>query len=129
MTSTRDQRNQRDLTIATLLRAGATYAQVKERLGTSDRAISRVRRAHRIPLPPGRARRTPAQRKWLEAQAVAMLRAGASQRAIYAKLKVAPNALARLRNEHRIPVQSMRAREMFPQGEGGPLHGEPGAAQ
>lgn len=104
MTSPRDQRNQRDLKIATLLRAGATYAQVKESLKTSDRAISRVRRAHRIPLPPGRARRTPAQRKKLEAQAVAMLRAGASQRAIYAKLKVAPNTLTRLRKEHRIPV-------------------------
>ncbi|WP_328974163.1 hypothetical protein [Streptomyces canus] len=108
MTSPRDQRNQRDLKIASLLHAGATYAQVKESLKTSDRAISRVRRAHRIPLPPGRARRTAAQRKKLEAQALAMLRAGASQRAIYAKLKVAPNTLTLLRKEHRIPVHRER---------------------
>jgi DNA-binding CsgD family transcriptional regulator len=110
VTSTRDQRNQRDRTIAALLRAGATYAQIKALLRTSDRAISRVRHAHRIPLPPSRARRSPAQLKKLEAQAVNMLRAGATQRAIYAKLKVAPSTLARLRKEHRIPVRPRRSR-------------------
>lgn len=108
MNNLREERELRDKQIVELLRAGATHAQIKERLRTSDRAISRIVRDHDIPLPPGRIRRSRAELDEAEAKAVTMLWAGASQREVYAKLRVSSNTQARLRKEHSIPVRSAR---------------------
>jgi hypothetical protein len=45
-----------DDAIARMLRAGATYAQIRAELSVANRHIGRVRREQEIPVPPGRPR-------------------------------------------------------------------------
>lgn len=90
--------------IAELLRAGATQAQISEQLHVTTHTVRRTREILRIPLPPGRAKRTRAELDAIEDQAVTMLRAGASLARIYAELRLSRNRITELRRLHAIPV-------------------------
>lgn len=90
--------------VAAMLRAGHTYRQITRELGVSNHTIISIRRALDISLPPGRAKRTPAERAALEDQAVAMLHAGATTENIRRLLHTSPNHIADLRKQHQIPV-------------------------
>ncbi|MDX3830698.1 hypothetical protein PV730_45005 [Streptomyces scabiei] len=90
--------------VAAMLRAGATYAQIKSRLQVSDLLISRTRHDLDIPLPPERVKRSRAELVAVDAQAVTMLRAGATYDEIRSALRLDPNRISRLRKQHSIPV-------------------------
>jgi len=90
--------------VATMLRAGATHAQIKQQLHVSNNTIVHTRRTLRIPYPPGRAKRTRAELNALETEAIAMLRAGATYKQIRSKLGLGLNDISRLRKQHNIPV-------------------------
>ncbi|MDX2667416.1 hypothetical protein [Streptomyces stelliscabiei] len=90
--------------VAAMLRAGATYAEIRNRLHVSDTLIHRTRRALNIPLPPERTRRSKAVLADLDDQAVSMLRAGATYTEIHRTLRLAFNRISRLRKQHGIPV-------------------------
>ncbi|MDX2539817.1 hypothetical protein PV437_42690 [Streptomyces scabiei] len=90
--------------VAAMLRAGATYAQIKTRLHASDGLISYTRRTLGIPLPPERVKRTAAEVAAIEDQAVARLRAGATHREIRREFRISPNRICQLRKLHSIPV-------------------------
>ncbi|KUN57788.1 hypothetical protein AQJ46_45520 [Streptomyces canus] len=116
-----EEREQRDEQIAELLQDGMTVEEIKRRLQTSYRAVARVRVQRGIAVPVGRTRRSREELDDLEEQAVTMLRAGATQREIYAKLRVGPIIQTQLRKEHHIPVQPRNGRKTSPADEGGPL--------
>ncbi|MDH6604523.1 transposase [Streptomyces sp. SAI-208] len=103
------EREERDKHIAELLRDGLSIEEIKRRLRTSYRAVARVRDTQRIPVPDHLARRSRAELAKAEAKAVAMLRGGATQRTVYAELRVAPNVQTRLRKEHGIPLRPSAA--------------------
>ncbi|RRR75874.1 hypothetical protein [Streptomyces sp. RP5T] len=88
------EREERDKQIAGLLRDGLSIEEIKRRLHTSYRAVARVRDTQRIPVPDHRTRRSRAE----------LTKAGATQRAVYAELRVSPNTQTQLRKKHRIPV-------------------------
>lgn len=90
--------------VADLLRAGATYAQIKQQLHVTQSTISRTRTVLQIPLPAGRTRRSREEMTAARAQAIAMLRAGATSKQVYEATRVGPNDIARLRRQHNIPV-------------------------
>lgn len=90
--------------VADLLRAGATYAQIKQQLHVTQSTISRTRTVLQIPLPPGRTRRSREEMTAARAQAIAMLRDGATSKQVYETTRVGPNDIARLRRQHNIPV-------------------------
>ncbi|NUP19855.1 MAG: hypothetical protein HOZ81_28005 [Streptomyces sp.] len=90
--------------VAAMLRAGATYAEIIERLGVSSHTIVRTRRDLGIALPPGRAKRTTAQVAALEDHAVVMLRRGLTQLEIYKALRLSLNTISALRRQHNIPI-------------------------
>jgi DNA-binding NarL/FixJ family response regulator len=105
-----EERAQRDDKIAALLHAGKTIAEIEQTLHTSYRAVVRVRDGRGIPVPAGRIHRSRAELDHLEQEAVTMLRAGATQRDIYAKLRISPATQAHLRKVHRIPAQPPKNR-------------------
>ncbi|WP_432159161.1 hypothetical protein [Streptomyces sp. bgisy153] len=90
--------------VARMLRDGATIRQIMAELGVSNHTVIAARRALNIPLPPGRARRTPAETAALEEQAVRMLREGATGEHVRKALHLSPNRISALRKEHNIPV-------------------------
>lgn len=90
--------------VADMLRAAATYAEIRQQLGVSDYEIARTRRVLRIALPPGRDRRSRAEVAAAESQAVAMLRAGDTHEAVYRATRLSPNRVSELRRQHSIPV-------------------------
>lgn len=94
--------------VAAMLRAGATYAEIRTQLHVSDTLIHRTRLALNIPLPIGRTRRSKAEMADLDDQAVTMLRAGATYKEIHRTLRLALNRISRLRRQHRIPVPSRK---------------------
>ncbi|MBD0837390.1 Trp family transcriptional regulator [Streptomyces sp. TRM68416] len=97
MTAVRDD-------VAALLHAGHTYRQIMRELGVSNHTIIRTRRTLDIPLPPGRAKHTPAERAAIDAQALVLLRAGATTQEIRSTLRISPNRICHLRKQHHIPV-------------------------
>lgn len=90
--------------VAAMLRDGATYKAIKSQLQVSDWEIKRTRAALQIPVPPGRARRTPAELAAVEDQAVAMLREGIPQAEINRTLRLSLNRIVELRRQHQIPI-------------------------
>ncbi|WP_086746088.1 hypothetical protein [Streptomyces scabiei] len=90
--------------IAELLRAGATYHQISDRLQVSVSVVRRTRLALGIPVPPERAKRSRAELAAIDAQAVAMLRAGATYAQIHRRLRLGLNRISHLRRQHDIPV-------------------------
>ncbi|MCX5239795.1 hypothetical protein OG824_31800 [Streptomyces prunicolor] len=90
--------------IAAMLKAGATVQTIAQRLNVGYRRIQRVRTERRIPHAPGRAKRTRAELDVIDAQAVAILREGASHRVICSTLRLSPNHISLLRKEHKIRV-------------------------
>ncbi|MFF9043299.1 hypothetical protein [Streptomyces parvulus] len=92
--------------VADLLEAGATYQHIQQQLRTDSQRVRRVRAERRIPLPPGRAKRSRAELDALEPTVIAMLLAGAMYKEIRSETRYSPNAIARLRRELSIPVPS-----------------------
>lgn len=90
--------------IAAMLEAGATGQAVAHRLNVGYVRIQRIRTERHIPLAPGRAKRTRAELKAIDAQAVAILRDGASYQEVRSKLRLSPNQISHLRKTHKIPV-------------------------
>ncbi|EPD63156.1 hypothetical protein [Streptomyces sp. HGB0020] len=90
--------------VAELLRAGATYAEIKRQLGVGGAVIKQTRAALDIPVPPGRAKRTRAELDAIEREVLAMLRAGASYAEIYKRFRFNRNRVAELRRLHKIPL-------------------------
>ena len=98
------EREERAKQIGGFLRGRLSIEEVKRRLHTSYRAVARVRDTQRIPVPDHLTRRSRAELTKAEAKAVAMLWSGATQRAVYAELRVSPNTQTQLRKKYRIPV-------------------------
>jgi uncharacterized protein YerC len=94
----------RDDQVAALLEAGATHELIMRRLGVSNTVIRRVRAERDIPLPPGRAKRPRSELDALEAQAIAMMLAGAGTKEIYEELRLSLNTIAELRRELNLPA-------------------------
>ncbi|MBL3669091.1 hypothetical protein JL475_24470 [Streptomyces sp. M2CJ-2] len=94
----------RDDQIAALLEAGTTYLEIQQQLRVSYGTVRRVRDDRRIPLPPGRAKRSRSELDAVEQQAIDMLTSGATVEQACAATRLTRNKLAWLRREHRIPV-------------------------
>ncbi|MEU0027425.1 hypothetical protein [Streptomyces sp. NPDC006335] len=94
--------SKRDSKIAAMLRAGATYDEVRRQLKVGNTAIIRVRYSYTITSP--RAKRSADDLARAEAQAVGMLRAGATHASIRAATGLNSNKIAELRRENRIPI-------------------------
>ncbi|MEW2451242.1 hypothetical protein AB0896_27415 [Streptomyces parvulus] len=90
--------------VAELLEDGATYQQIEQQLRVDRHRIRRVRAARRIPLPPGRVKRSRAELDALEPKVIAMLLAGAMYKEIRKETRYSLNEIARLRRELNIPV-------------------------
>lgn len=98
--------------VAAMLRAGATYRQIHDRLGVGQATIAATRKAHSIPLPPGRTghSRRGSDAAEVEARIAAMLRAGATYDTIRDELHVGTLTIAAVRRQHGIPTPSDRRR-------------------
>lgn len=97
--------------VAALLRAGATYATIHQQLGVTNDAISATRKAHQIPVLPGKRRRRwipPEQRQALRSRIAEMLRNGATYAEIYTELEVSHRLISETRKTHDIPVPKGR---------------------
>ncbi|MFG2679224.1 hypothetical protein [Streptomyces sp. NPDC048392] len=92
--------------VAALLQAGATYKAIAQQLHVDGHRIRRVRAERRIPLPPGRAKRSRAELDALEPTVIGMLLAGRMYKEIRRETRFSPNEIARLRRELNIPVPS-----------------------
>jgi uncharacterized protein YerC len=96
--------------IATMLRAGATYSQIKNELHVSGHTIADVRETLRIPLPAGRrGRRRPERQQSRDHAVAAMLRAGATYKEIKEALNVGRPVIAAVRKAQNIPLPPGRA--------------------
>jgi uncharacterized protein YerC len=93
--------------IAAMLRAGATYRAIRAELGVGQATIAKTRAALGIPTPPGRTRRRKGAAD-ADARIAAMLRAGATYRAIRAELGVCGQRITRVRVSERIPLPDAR---------------------
>lgn len=102
---THQRRDIRDQ-IATMLRTGATYHDIKTQLGVSSSTIAGVRRDHDIPLPPGRGNRPAPD---TDTQIAELLRDGATYTQITTKLRVSVRRIATVRHTHDIPVPHTHA--------------------
>lgn len=107
--TTHTDRTARDDQVAALLATGATYAQITQQLEVSTHTIARVLRERRIPRPPGRMmKRRPDAIRAAEAEALRMLRAGATTREIRDATRTGLNRIAALRRAHGLPVPGPR---------------------
>lgn len=99
--------------IAALLRDGLTLRQVAERLPVNISRVHRVRVKYQIPLPPDRAKNSPAflhNRVLLDDQVADALRAGLTQQQIADELNVSTNRVQRVRAQRHIPLPPHRTR-------------------
>lgn len=113
---TPEQQRARDRAVAAMLRAGATRAEVKETLEVSYSVITAVRKAQRIPLPPGRrGRRTrPQQEPDAETvrrhnHAAQLLRAGATYDQVRAETSLSYSTISDIRKTRRIRLRRRSA--------------------
>lgn len=90
--------------IARLLTAGHANEQITHALHVGSERVSRVLHDRGIVLPAVRGKRSGAELGRLEEQALAMLKAGATYKAIYAETRLSPNVIAALRKRHAVPV-------------------------
>ena len=93
--------------IAAMLREGATYAAIRERLGVGHATIAKTRTPLGIPTPPGRAGRRTGSAD-TDARIAAMLRDGATYAAIREQLGVCSQRITGIRVRESIPLPDNR---------------------
>jgi uncharacterized protein YerC len=87
--------------IADMLRAGATYGEIKAALGAHPKEIARTRKALGIPVPEGRGG---VRRTAVRDQVAAMLREGATAQQISQVLSVSTRIVTEVRQDRAIPL-------------------------
>ncbi|MFE9935890.1 hypothetical protein [Streptomyces hirsutus] len=94
--------------VAELLRAGATYRQVREALGVGSGLIAATRRAYDIPVPKSNTggRLTPEERPVIVARVEAMLLSGATYEQVNQVVGISNPTVMRIREELGIPPAS-----------------------
>lgn len=91
--------------VANLLRQGATYRTIAQQLGVSTHVVSATRKAYNIPLPTGPGYRPkPEERLRLTERVAALLRQGATYKAIRAEVGVSQPTILRIRRASNIPL-------------------------
>lgn len=114
MTHTNPQ--ERDEQIAAMLRAGATYTQIKSELRVRNGTIRRVRADYGIPVPPGRAGARPLTAEERAAaveqrhpKAATMLRAGFTHQETADACGISTGTVSDIRRALNIPVPPGRS--------------------
>ncbi|MEU9400589.1 hypothetical protein [Streptomyces sp. NPDC048242] len=97
--------------VAALLRAGATYQQIRDQLRVSTNVIAATRRAYSIPTAKGYGYRpTPEKRGENERQALCLLLAGATIKEVAARVGISGPTIVKLRRDAGLPPSGNRGK-------------------
>jgi uncharacterized protein YerC/transposase-like protein len=95
--------------VAAMLRDGATYQQIKAKLGASSYTIAATRRAYGIPLPAGPGYRpSPEQRAANEKRTIELLLGGATYREITDEVGISAPTIIAIRRDAGLPAPGHR---------------------